>query len=170
MSAIETIIATYIRFQDEEALLSLKAHRQKLLTTMDENDAFFQNLRSQCLAEISAIDAGLVRMRPPVALVQDCGEPELLDAEPVAIGSEEDAGVAQAADIAGPEQQEAAAAPLPEPDPPELNAPTARRSQPELISGSLLAATFASRAKTNGTRLAMDLVELQLQLTTDLKN
>ena len=57
MPAIQTIIETYIRFADEQALLALRAHRLKLLATISESDPFFKRLRSQCVEEISAIGA-----------------------------------------------------------------------------------------------------------------
>lgn len=64
MSAIQTIIQTYIKLSDENALLALKAHRLKLLARIDENSPFVTDLRSQCLDEISAIEAGLAKLRP----------------------------------------------------------------------------------------------------------
>ena len=67
MPAIQTIIETYIRFADEEALLALRAHRLKLLATSSEGDPFFKSLRSQCIEEISAIEAGLARLRAAAA-------------------------------------------------------------------------------------------------------
>src|SRR5579862_7904107 len=67
MSAIQTIIETYIRFSDERALLALKAHRVRLLATIDESDPFFRNLRHQCMDEISAIEEGLSKFQRPLS-------------------------------------------------------------------------------------------------------
>jgi hypothetical protein len=76
MSAIQTIIETYIRFADEQALLNLKVHRLKLPATISESDPFFKSLRSQCVEDISVIEAGLVRLRPPAAPLPDVVAPE----------------------------------------------------------------------------------------------
>src|SRR5579859_8070296 len=66
MPAIQTIVETYVKFEDERALLALKAHRLKLLAMADESNPFFSGLRNQCLEDISAIEAGLIKLRPPV--------------------------------------------------------------------------------------------------------
>lgn len=53
------------------ALLALRAHRLKLLAAISESDPSFRSLRSQCVEEISAIEAGLARLRPQGAPMAD---------------------------------------------------------------------------------------------------
>jgi hypothetical protein len=184
MSAIQTIIDTYVRFADEQGLLALKAHRLKLLAAIDENDPFFRTLRNQCIEEISAIEAGLVRLRPP-AVPPEVGVPEAvaLDAdylpdadhppmeaavtEPVAGRDEDNAVAAAVNDVAASDQDVNVAAPPPVSD--SLKPCPADTFDPSLIAASLLAASLATRTEIDGPNLATELVKLQLRLATRLK-
>jgi hypothetical protein len=65
MQAIQAIVDTYVRLRNEAALVALKKQRLKVLATCDPNNPIFAKLRSQCLDEISEIDAGLEKLRPP---------------------------------------------------------------------------------------------------------
>jgi hypothetical protein len=180
MSAIHTIIETYIRFADEQALVALRAHRLKLLATIDENDPFFWNLPSQCIEDISAIEAGLMRLRPPTLRLQDTGAPEASSsgpdqpplektlAEPIASWVEKDA-VASPDGIAPSDQAANAAVPPPAPESPEPRPMSARTSDPSLIAGSLLVASLTTKREGEGTGLAAELVKLQLRLAARLK-
>jgi hypothetical protein len=152
MSAIQTVIETYIRFNDEQALLALKAHRLRLLATIDETDPFFRYLRSQCIEEISAIEAGLVRLRPPVVSFMDASIPQ-----PVSTGA------------GHPSMEADAAAPSPARDWSQPRPAAPRTSDPSLIASSLVAAALAARAEPGGTNPAAELVKLQLRLATRLK-
>jgi hypothetical protein len=69
MQAIQAIVDTYVRLRNEAALLALKQQRFKVLATCAPNDPMFARLRSQCLEDISEIDAGLERLRPPPIVV-----------------------------------------------------------------------------------------------------
>ena len=69
MQAIQAIVDTYVRLRNEAALLALKQQRLKVLATCAPNDPMFARLRSQCLEDISEIDAGLERLRPPSVVV-----------------------------------------------------------------------------------------------------
>jgi hypothetical protein len=152
MSAIQTVIETYVRFKDEQALLALKAHRLRLLATIDETDPFFRNLRRQCIEEISAVEAGLVRLRPPAVSLMDAG-----GAQAVSTG----AGHApMGAEVA---------APPPAPDRSERHPVAASTPDPALIAGSLLAAALAARAEPDGTNPATELIKLQLRLARRLE-
>lgn len=115
MPAIQVIIDTYVKFADERALLALQAHRQKLLAMADENNPFFKNLRAQCLEEISAIEEGLVKLRP---------SPPRLSAAPKPVAANP-----PARDVAPPQKQADASSqpaagklkpPLPQANPPSL--------------------------------------------------
>jgi hypothetical protein len=181
MSAIHTIIETYIRFADEQALVALRAHRLKLLATIDEDDPFFRNLRSQCIEDISAIEAGLMRLRPPALPRRDTDRSEtsssgphqpLLEntvAEPVACRDEEAALAAPADSIAPSDQGANAAVPPPAPKSLEPRPMSARPSDPSLIAGSLLAASLATKTEGEGRGLVAELLKLQLRLATRLK-
>jgi hypothetical protein len=152
MSAIQTVIEIYIRFKDERALLALKAHRLKLLATIDETDPFFRYLRNQCIEEISAIEAGLVRLRPPVVSLMDGGAPQ-----PVSTGP---GHPSMEADVAAPPSARDWSQPRPV---------ATRRSDPSLIASSLVAAALAARAEPDGTNPALELIKLQLRLATRLE-
>jgi hypothetical protein len=65
MQAIQAIVDTYVRLRNEAALVALKQQRLKVLATCAPNNPLFAKLRSQCLDEISEIDAGLEKLRPP---------------------------------------------------------------------------------------------------------
>jgi hypothetical protein len=181
MSAIHTIIETYIRFADEQALVALRAHRLKLLATIDENDPFFGNLPSQCIEDISAIEAGLMRLRPPTLPLQDTGAPEASSsgpdqpplektlAEPIASWDEKDAVASPPDGIAPSDQAANAAVPPPAPESPEPRPMSARTSDPSLIAGSLLVASLTTKTEGEGTGLAAELVKLQLRLAARLK-
>jgi hypothetical protein len=151
MSAIQTVIETYIRFKDEQALLALKAHRLKLLATIDETDPFFRTLRSQCIEEISAIEDGLVRLRPPVVSLLDASAPQ-----------PDSAGAGHPPDGAD------VAAPSPAPDYSRARAVAASTPDPLLTAASLMAAALAARAEPDGTN-PTELIKLQLRLATRLK-
>ena len=69
MQAIQAIVDTYVRLRNEAALLALKQQRLKVLATCAPNDQMFARLRSQCLEDISEIEAGLERLRPPPVVV-----------------------------------------------------------------------------------------------------
>jgi hypothetical protein len=152
MLAIQTVIETYIRFKDERALQALKAHRLKLLATIDATDPFFRNLRSQCIEEISAVEAGLVRLRPPVVSCMDASVPQA-----VSTGA------------GHPSMGADAAAPPPVGDCSRPRPAATRTSDPSLIASSLVAAALAARAELDGTNPATELIKLQLRLATRLK-
>ncbi len=178
MSAIQTIIATYIRFADEQALLALRAHRLKLLAAIDESDPFFKTLRSQCIEEISAIEAGLGKLRPPAAALPDMTAARSISAatDPVA---QEQTGVEP---VAGPEQDtvagpaaaigadQAAFDPAPSPEPQKPLPVRAGTFNPGLIASSVLGAALAATTGSNTTNLAAELIRLQLRLEKRLKD
>src|SRR4051794_19584438 len=77
MKAIDEIISAYVGLKDEDALLSLRAQRLRLLGSFDERNPFFARVRDQCLEEFNAIEAGLLRLRPPASLHLHVGPAEL---------------------------------------------------------------------------------------------
>ena len=178
MPAIQTIIETYIRFADAEALLALRAHRLKLLATSSEGDPFFKSLRSQCIEEISAIEAGLARLRaaaaPSPGAAQsaspgiDHASMERTEIEPAA-DPQGNVVAARPDDVAMSDHviDDPGRSGLPGPQKPR--AVRTETSDPTLIASSVLAASLATRIRPGGTNLAAELVELQRRLTTRLK-
>jgi hypothetical protein len=175
MSALHAIIDTYIRFADEQALLALRAHRLKLLVTIDETNPFFSNLRTQCLEEISLIEAGLVKLRPAPVPVAEVAPPDSAADDPpeqeaAAEPTEDENGavLAQAIEVFRPDDVQGAVSPAPTPAPSEPRAGVARAVDSSLIASSLLTASLAA-TEPAGTNLATELVELQLRLASRLK-
>jgi|SRR5579871_884390 len=180
MSAIQTIINTYIKFADEQSLLALRAHRLKLLAAISDSDPFFRSSRSQCVEETSAIEAGLARLRPPAAPMADTAAAQSAspvsehcslhqtEIEPVASGEQELVPEQMAA---GATSDQAAHGPASSPPPKSQMALPARAgaSNPGLIASSLLGAALANAAGSDGTMLPADLIELQLRLERSLK-
>ena len=174
MPAIQTIIETYIRFADEKALLALQAHRLKLLATISESDPFFKRLRNQCVEEISAIEAGLARLRPAAAPLPDAAQSALPDIDPASVegaqieaaaSSQEDVVGARLDDIAPPDQAvDSGRSAIPEP---QTSLPVRTNTfDPALIASSVLAASLAARIHPPGANLAEALVQLQRRLKT----
>jgi len=135
-------------------------------------------LRNQCVEEISAIEAGLARLRPAAAPLPDslrCASAgaeqasrEGVDIAPAA-GQQQDVVAARADDCATSDDGV---------DDPATSAVSRAQDSlavrpdtpdPALIAGSVLAAALARRTEPAGTNLAAELVKLQQRLTTRLK-
>lgn len=63
-NAIETVVAAYVQTDQLDALLNLKAHRERLAASIrDRADFDFGVLLGQLEDDIDAIDAGIRRLR-----------------------------------------------------------------------------------------------------------
>ena len=183
MQAIQAIVDTYVRLRNEAALLALKQQRLKVLATCAPNDSMFARLRSQCLEEISEIDAGLERLRPPPVVVaapppsppRTSPPPakEVRDLPPFQPVIDPLPTVIKPLPAAEPSPP-ILAAPSPVPaaaDPPSINVPTeppqpfaASHVAPSLLASTLLAASLSAKLPANGDKLEPELMRLQIAL------
>jgi hypothetical protein len=66
ISAIESVVAAYVQARQIDALLDLKAHRERLAATIRGRADFdFGILLGQLEDDIAAIEAGIRRLRTP---------------------------------------------------------------------------------------------------------